>query len=215
VSRSIPLLASLVLLAACGRGAPAAGGGPDDPNALRGSVLPEARPKSDFTLTDTDGRPFDFRARTDGRVTLLYFGYTHCPDVCPVTLGNLAAALQQVPLEVRDAVRVVFVTTDPARDTPQVMRDWLDHFDRSFVGLTGDRQRVNAIMRGYDLPPAAPETPAHRTPSDSSYTVGHAATVLAFTPDDSLRVLYGATTRQADWAHDLPRLVAGEVPAGS
>src|SRR5690606_6182779 len=99
---------------------------------LRGTVLPEPVPKADFTLPDTDGDPFDFRSRTDGKLTLLFFGYTHCPDVCPVHLANIASALQRLSFEERERVSVVFVSTDPDRDTPQRIREWLDSFDRSF-----------------------------------------------------------------------------------
>lgn len=100
-----------------------------------------ARPA--FTLTATDGQPFDFRGRTAGRLTFLEFGYTHCPDVCPVHMANLAAALAKLPPSDRMRVDVVFVSIDPDRDSLPVLRKWLDAFDPTFISLTGsDRKSV-------------------------------------------------------------------------
>ncbi|HSG47004.1 MAG TPA: SCO family protein, partial [Longimicrobiales bacterium] len=94
---------------------------PRDPDALAllGTVPVTPLDKVSFTLTDTRGRPFDFRAETDGHITLLFFGYTFCPDICPVHMATLAAALTELDPGVRQDVRVVFVTVDPQRDTPE------------------------------------------------------------------------------------------------
>ncbi|HSQ30485.1 MAG TPA: SCO family protein, partial [Gemmatimonadaceae bacterium] len=158
---------------------------------LRGVRLSPTQPKPDFTLTATDGRPFNFKADTKGTVTLLYFGYTNCPDVCPVHLTNIAGALKRMSPEDRAKVRVVFVTTDPARDTPQRLRQWLDNFDTHFVGLSGTAESVNQIQARLGLPPATMEMMDSTAPGPrAGYGVGHAAQVLAFTPDDSLRTEY-------------------------
>ena len=85
---------------------------------LFGIELPNPGPKPDFTLTDFAGRRFEFRRATDGRLTFLFFGYTHCPDICPVHMANLAAVIARLPRAEADRVRVIFVTTDPRRDTP-------------------------------------------------------------------------------------------------
>lgn len=174
----------------------------------RGVLLPHALPRPDFTLTATDGSPYHFAARTRGQLTFLFFGYTNCPDVCPVHMANIAATLTRLTHEDRDRVRVVFVTTDPARDSLPRLRQWLAAFDPTFVGLRGDDSTVARIEAGLHLPPAV------REPADSAaaggYGVGHAAQVLAFTPDDSLHLVYPFGTRQADWAHDLPLLLHGD-----
>jgi cytochrome oxidase Cu insertion factor (SCO1/SenC/PrrC family)/copper(I)-binding protein len=171
-------------------------------SGLRGSVLPEPAPKPPFTLTDLDGRPYDFAAETQGRLTLLFFGFTHCPDICPVHLANVAAVLRDQRPEVRRQVSVVFVTADPERDTPERLREWLAAFDPSFVGLRGSLDEVNAVLSELRLAPAV------HGPRDErgDYSVGHPAQILAFTPDGYLRAMYPFGTRQADWAHDLPRL---------
>jgi protein SCO1/2 len=159
-------------------------------------------PKVDFTLNDTNGQPFHFLAQTEGYITLLFFGYTSCPDVCPVHLANLSAVLKELPWEVRSRIRVVFVTTDPERDTPARIREWLDAFDPSFIGLTGDRHEVNLIQASFGLPPAVLQGG-----TATNYIIGHASQILAFGFDNMARIAYPFGTRQADWAHDLPRLV--------
>ena len=179
---------------------------------FRGVTLgtPIARPS--FTLHDTDGRPFDFARETEGRVALLFFGYTHCPDVCPLHMANIAAVLAKMPYDERQQVRTVFVTTDPERDTPQVIRAWLDQFDTSFVGLTGDAATVDRLQLSLGLRPAQREPMPGATDS-SAYLVGHAAQVIAFGSDGPARSLYPFGTRQEDWANDLPRLARGDIVA--
>ncbi len=175
---------------------------------IRGVKLSPARPKPDFTLESTDGTPFHFAADTHGAATLLYFGYTNCPDVCPAHLSNIAAALRKLPPDQQALVRVVFVTTDPNRDTPERLRGWLNNFDRRFVGLRGGLDSVNQIQSRLGLPPAAMEMMDAATPGPrASYGMGHAAQVLAFTPDDSLRFEYPSGFISDDWANDLPKLV--------
>lgn len=225
----LPLLAAALLasgVAACGGD----GGGRGGPSAslesgLHGAVLPEARPKGDFTLTATDGEPYDFRRETEGEVALLFFGYTHCPNACPVQMATLGAAYEKLPMELQQRVEVVFVSTDPARDTLPRLRSWLDNFSESFVGLRGSRDEVNRIMQGYGLPPARIDTTASGPgePGDG-YTVGHAAHVLVFTPDGRLRLMYPTGTRQRAWVEDLRTLAregtaavtgAANAPSGS
>jgi protein SCO1/2 len=93
-----------------------------------GAVLIQPLAKPSFTLTDTAGQPYDFRAQTAGKTTLLFFGYTHCPDICPMHMANIATAMDRTGLSA-EQVAVVFVTTDPARDTPERLRTWLGHFN--------------------------------------------------------------------------------------
>lgn len=194
----------LLAAAACG-GADAA---PPRTDGWRGAVLGEPVPRPAFTLSDTEGEPFDFRAETDGFLTLVFFGYTSCPDICPVHMANLGAVLERQSYETRARTRVVFVTTDPERDTPEVIRAFLDRFDPSFIGLHGSTEEVNRIQRAMRLP----ESVAGEVRDDGGYDVGHAASVLAFAPDGPARVAYLFGTRQADWEHDLPRLLRGDRP---
>ncbi|HKY59798.1 MAG TPA: SCO family protein [Gemmatimonadota bacterium] len=206
--RLLPLLLAALLLPGCGEAPEAGGREPGAVPAFRGRVLGEAIPRPDFTLLDTAGEPYDFLEETRGKAALLFFGYTHCPDVCPIHMGNIAAVLKDLGYERRRRVEVVFVSTDPERDTPERIRSWLDRFDPAFVGLRGSRARVDSIQRSLGLPPSVLEPKA----ADGGYAVGHAAQVLAFPPDGPARVVYPFGTRQADWAHDLPLLVSGATP---
>lgn len=187
---------------ACGGDASEAGAPAE--NTLSGLSMPISAEAREFVLTDTEGRPFDFAARSRGRVTVLFFGFTHCPDICPVHMANIAAALGDIGWEARDQVQVVFVSTDPGRDTPERIREWLDKFDPDFIGLRGPLDEVNRVQRGLGLPEAIIED----TEGDD-YQVGHAGQVMVFAADDESRFVYPFGTRQSDWAHDLPLLVAG------
>jgi protein SCO1/2 len=189
---------SLLALASCAREQPAA--------SFRGMMLTPPRGKPDFTFTSTTGAPYQFRKETDGRLTLLFFGYTFCPDVCPMHMANIATVLKKLPYDERQRVRVVFVTTDPERDTPQRLRSWLDQIDPGIVGVAGPMDQINRLQQSLGLAPARPEAPVAGS-APGSYGIAHSAVVLAFTPDDSLRVVYPFGVRQQDWAQDIPQLL--------
>ena len=159
-------------------------------------------------LPTMGGETFRLAEDSRGKVTLLFIGYTYCPDVCPVHLANLAAVLADLPLEQSREVRTVFLTADPARDTPERLREWLGALDRSFVGLRGTRAQVNAVEDALGLPRSVV------SPSDDpgEYFVGHAGQVLAFDREGVARLAYPWGIRQRDWRRDLPRLIRGEWP---
>jgi protein SCO1/2 len=170
---------------------------------LRGTLLPQALARPAFVLRTTAGAPFDFAAATRGRLTLLFFGYTNCPDVCPATMANLGAVLGRLPSLERNRVLVVFVTTDPERDTPERLAAWLRRFDPETIGLTGSEDEVVEAQRAAGVGVAVRE-PA----GDAGYLVSHAAQVMVVSPDDSMHVAYPFGTRQSDWLEDLPKLLA-------
>lgn len=170
--------------------------------------LPAPLPRPSFSLTDTDGNPFDFQQATSGRLTLLFFGYTHCPDICPGHLTSLAAGLRGLPPELRDQVLVVFVGVDAERDTRERVRDWLDHFDPSFVGLTGTEAELAAAQRAALVPTASVEDRW-----EDGYSVAHASWILVYTPDDQAHLRYGFGTTATQWSHDLERLAREGWPA--
>lgn len=170
------------------------------PTAWAGTLDQPAFHKPEFTLTDDTGHPYDFDQRTKGQLTLLYFGYTHCPDFCPITMATLAGALNDLQGK---SVTVVFVTTDPARDTPAVIRKWLAQYDADFVGLTGTSAQLAAAQKAAGVSVAQAEAPD----KDGNYQVGHAASVLAYTPDGLQHLSYPYGTTQADWVHDIPRIL--------
>jgi len=168
----------------------------------RGGLVSPPLPKPKFTLTDTSGAPFDFASKTQGYTTLLFFGYTHCPDMCPLQMSTIAQALKKIPPASADRFKVVFVTTDPERDSPQVLRTWLDHFDKRFIGLTGSEGEIAAAQIAANLSPAKKSA----VRPDGAYEVGHAAFVLAYTKDNLAHVIYPGGVKEDDWAHDLPYL---------
>ncbi len=195
-----------LLAAAC-----SSGSGTSTPSAKKSSwlqapVVDPPRPRPEFVLTDTSGKPFDFRAKTSGKLTLLYFGYTHCPDVCPINLAQVHEVLRSNAL---GDVQVVFVTVDPARDTPDRIRHWLDQIDPSFIGLTGTEQQIQAAERAAGVPVAVKEG------TGSSYTVGHAAQVLVYAADDKSYVEFPFGTRQSTMEHDLNALIHLKSPAAA
>jgi protein SCO1 len=177
---------------------------------FRGVVLPEPMSKPDFILTDMYGAPFDFVRETEGRVTLLFFGFTYCPDICPVHMANIAAVLKDLPAEVQRQVSVVFISADPDRDTPERLQEWLGVFHSSFIGLRGPVEEINALLGELKLPPVS----FGEKDARGNYSVGHAAQILAFTTDGYLRLMYPFGTRQADWAVDLLKLTSWEPPVG-
>jgi protein SCO1/2 len=185
------------------RGAPASA---DD---WGGTVLGVEQPMPDLRMTDTSGQPFDLRSATAGQLTLLMFGYTHCPDICPISVATLSSALASLDPAVANKVQLVFVTADPERDTPDVLRRFLDQFDEGFVGLRGTLEELDAAQAAANVPPAVRDEPD----AEGNYTVGHATQMIAYQPDGIARIVYPFGTREGDWVRDLPRLVAGEHPS--
>lgn len=173
-------------------------GGPDTPYRGLAPTEPFARPE--FTLTDTDGAAYDFLAETSGELTLLFFGYTNCPDVCPTTMANVAVALRNVDQALAEEVNVVFVTTDPSRDDAATLASYLERFDADlpveFVGLTGDRGAVEAAQEEAGVPVAEDDGRTHST------------LLLLYGLDDLARVAFLAGSVPDDIAHDL-EVVAG------
>ena len=169
---------------------------------FKGFGLDPAQPRPQFTLTDTSGAPFAFGTKTAKAPTLLFFGYTHCPDECPTTMADIASALRQVPASVAKATYVVFVTTDVKRDTGPVIANWLARFSTNtkahWVGLNGTQAQIDAAQAA-----------AHVTiAQDGGET--HSLQVLLYGPDDYAHVSYLLNTQeQKQMAHDLPLVAAG------
>ena len=170
--------------------------------SYRGGLVTPPLPKPRFVLNDTSGVPFDFWNRTTGSVTLLFFGYTNCPDQCPMHMANIGAALKTLPADMADRVKLVFVTTDPARDTPVKLRRWLDIFDKHSVGLTGTEAALAAVQRAAGVP-LAQKTEQR----GGNYSVAHANFVVAYTRDNLAHVIYPGGVSEGDWIHDLPLLI--------
>lgn len=180
----------------------------EEPADYVGAVINEPVSMPDAVLTDDDGKPFDLRKETDGFVTLLYVGYTHCPDICPTHLYEMSEAIKRLPEKTAEQVKVVFVTADPERDTPEVMKAYVDTFDPNFIGLTGTREETDAFQETLGIPVAT------RTDlGGGNYAVNHAAYVIAFTKDQVAYTVYPSGMGMKEWLNDLPLLVSkGYVP---
>jgi len=187
-----------------------------EPSAFHGTLLDPPVPRPELTLRDTGGQSFSFDGRPDDEVTVVFFGYTHCPDACPTTMADLAAARRQLPAEIREQVTVAFVTEDPERDTPQVLRAWLDRFDPGFVGLRGGNEDTRRVLQKLYLTESkriANPTPAVTHPQDGhehpgDYGLEHAGIVYAFGPGNAT-VIYTGGTSPRQYAEDLTRLATG------
>jgi protein SCO1/2 len=228
-SRRAVLVAAVVaggLLAGCGGSAtdpsaasPAAGSAVTaDDDGFHGTLMDPAPSRPDLALPATEGTLFDLGDRPPDEVTVLFFGYTHCPDLCPTTMADLARAREMLAPEVRDRVQVVFVTEDPARDTPQLLREWLDRFDPGFTGLIGGDEATAAALAELYLPESAQvadpsgaivhphdDGEAGNGHSHGDYGVDHAGTVYAWGPGGRAVIYTGGTTPD-QYAEDLTRL---------
>jgi protein SCO1/2 len=161
--------------------------------------------KPAVTLTDTDGEPFDLATDTTAAVTLIFFGYTSCPDVCTLVLRQVAAGLNKLDEAARQRIEVVFITTDPARDTPEKITAYLDRFGfTSYVGLTGP---VSTIEKAATPLQVRFYTDDKGKLPGGPYEVVHGAHVIGFGPNGR-SVLWTKDTPVADLAHDFALLAA-------
>ncbi|WP_327634120.1 SCO family protein [Kribbella sp. NBC_00482] len=173
-----------------------------DPNGLRGATLDRPYSMPAATLTDTDGNPFNLVTSTKKPVTLVFFGYTNCPDVCPTVMADVASALTKLDDQVQGQIQMLFITTDPARDTGPVIRKYLDRFDPAFVGLTGSLTSIKDIAQAVGVPVEGMQ----KLPS-GGYEVGHGAQVIGFGKNDKANVLWLSNAAIGDLAHDFGKLV--------
>ena len=192
----LPVLALLlgVTMTACAK---------SSADTFTGAVLHEPYHAPATELTDTEGHPYSLADSTHKRLTLIFFGYTHCPDECPTTMATLASAMLQLDASDRSNVQVVFVTTDPARDTQTVIRDWLDHFSKDFVGLTGPLPTIKRVAQQVGVPIAK----GRRLPS-GGYDVTHGTQVLGMDGSNKIPVVWTLGTTAPEFAHDIHQLLS-------
>jgi len=176
------------------------------PTAVRGAESfrlmqwPKAAPAPRFDLIDVDHRRrsgADFR----GRVTVVFFGFTHCPDVCPGELFKMARVLERLGTTA-SKVRVLFITLDPERDTPELLKSYVAFFDPRFVGLTGSTADINAAASSFSVQFA-------KVPQGKDYTVDHSTGTYVLDKTGLLRLVGTTQTSIDDWVHDL-RILAAE-----
>ena len=166
-------------------------------NRLRGSVIDPPLPAAGISLTDQNGQPFhlsDYR----GKVVLLFFGYTYCPDVCPATMAELRAARAMLKPQQAARVQVVFITVDPARDTPDAIQEYVSRFDPTFIGLSGTEDELSTVWQAYGV------FRELGTPNDQgNYEVTHTARVYVVDTNGNLSLSFVFGVSPADIANDL------------
>jgi protein SCO1/2 len=165
-----------------------------DAPALKAGVFSPPRMAPDFTLQGSDGKELKL-SNLRGRVVVLGFGFTSCPDVCPITLATLAQAYKKLGAVAKD-VQVVYITVDPARDDAQRMKQYLATFDPSFVGGTGSPERLEAVRKEYGVL-------AEKKQYGSNYTVAHSSSIYLIDREGLLRALMPYGRNPDDYVHDL------------
>ena len=186
------LAAAALLLSGCG------GGG----QKFTGVVLDQPYRIDGTALTDTDGQSYSLTQDTDARLTLVFFGYTHCPDICGIVMSSLASAVTRLDDADRKQVQVVFVTTDPARDDPQTLRHYLDSYNPDFLGLTGSLKDIVTVGDSVHVPIEK----GQKLPS-GGYEVVHGTTVVAIDHGDEVPVVWTEGTSAAQYAADIHSLL--------
>ena len=166
-------------------------------NRLRGSVIEPAMPAAEISLTDQNGQPFRL-ADHRGKVVLLFFGYTYCPDVCPATMAELRAARAMLKPEDAARVQVVFITVDPARDTAASIQEYVSRFDPAFLGLSGTEAELSAVWQAYGV-----FREIEQSDSVAGYLVAHTSRVYVVDVNGNLSLSFAFGTPPADVANDL------------
>ena len=171
------------------------------PAQLYGGVLDPAPPAANFTLTRHDGSPFELN-QYRGKIVLLFFGYTSCPDVCPTTMAELRQAISELKEEDKSLVQVVFVAVDPDRDSPVRIQEYASHFNPNFIGLSGPIEDLQVVWDAYGV-----YREVEKTESAVGYLVSHTARIYLIDKEGNLRLTYAFGTSPGDIAHDLKILV--------
>ena len=178
----------------------------DQAYRYQGSLIDPAIPAPEIVLVDQNNQTFRLSERTaeDGRrkISLIFFGYVHCPDVCPVTLSEY----RQVKTELgglADQLDFIFITVDPERDTPETLRKHLANFDPSFIGLTGSQEQLEQVWKDFNV-----FVLQHEPTETGGYLVDHTARVYVVDRNDQLRLTYPFGTGAEIMAEDMRHLIA-------
>jgi protein SCO1/2 len=177
------------------------------PQPQTATVLPAAAELVDFSLIDQHGNPFSKKDFSD-HWNLLFFGFTHCPDVCPLTLKVLADARRSMAESGAETLpRIVLVSVDPERDTPAIISQYVSHFGADVVGVTGDLQEIRKLTDGLGI---FFEKSSTSDISDENYSVDHSSVVIIVNPDSQFHALFGAPHLADNFARDLPIIMSAQ-----
>lgn len=168
----------------------------------RTTDISEIMPALDFDLVNEDGVEVDETLYED-KATLLYFGYTHCPDICPITLAKMASAIRQLDTDAREHIQVLFISVDPRRDTIDVLRQYTDAFGPEFVGLTGSNADIDAVANRYRVTYGYGDEDA-----SGNYNVTHTSAVFAFDQQGQAAFMIREGDTLKSIVADLNRLIS-------
>ncbi|NBA96963.1 SCO family protein [Pseudomonas sp. R5(2019)] len=163
-------------------------------------LLPQSRTVPSVEMTDESGQPVAVN-ELKGKWSLLFFGYTFCPDICPTTLAQLRQVKSELPREVTDRLQVILVSIDPNRDTPQQLKQYLGYFDKDFRGLTGSLEATQKLANGVSIPFIPADT------SKPDYTVDHSGNLALLGPDGTQRGFIRSPFNNQKLIAQLPELV--------
>jgi protein SCO1 len=194
------LLGFVLLTVGCGNDAKLDLKGTDISSAA-GFASDSASNQRQLALIDHNGHPVTL-ASFRGKLVVLFFGYTHCPDVCPTTLSDMAQALKLMPPEAASQVQVLFVTVDPERDTPEILREYVPYFHPDFLGLYGSNEQVALAAKEFKI-----VYRKHLEPGASDYLIDHSAGTYVLDTRGRLRLYLQFGMPPADIAHDLSTLL--------
>jgi protein SCO1/2 len=204
---------AVLALTACGGAADDAGGPvvsgftQADDDGMHGAVLTETYTWPEGTLVDSAGDDFDLRGELEKPLTLVFFGYTQCPDICQAVMADLASAVARLDDSEADDVATWFVTTDPTRDDPATLRAYLDRFDPGFEGLTGPLDDIVEIAEAVHVP-----IERGSKLDSGGYEVTHGTPILAVTPDATVPILWTEGTSAAKLAEDIQVILSEGIP---
>ena len=190
MNRALALLLALLVSAVVGHAA--------EPDNLKAGVFTPPHTAPEFALSGSDGAPLSL-ARYRGKVVALAFGFSHCADVCPVTLATLAQARKALGPLGRD-LQVIYVTVDPERDDAATLKKWLAAFDPTFVGGTGSKPSLEAVDKLYGVSAA-------KVVTAGGYSVGHSSSVYLIDREGRLRAMMPYGHAPEDYAHDVRLLM--------
>jgi len=177
--------------------------GQGDPTVLLDAgivLLPQSRSLPELSLTNQDGQTVAVDQLKD-QWSLLFFGYTFCPDICPATLAQLRQLQGQLPPATLSKLRIIMVTVDPHRDTPEQLKKYLDYFDAGFIGLTAEQATIQKLANGVSIPFIPADT------SKENYTVDHSGNLVLVGPDGKQRGFIRAPINNAKLVAQLPGLL--------
>jgi protein SCO1 len=177
-------------------------GRPSDLSGLHATVFSNPRAIQPFTLVDHTGKVFDNRT-LEGRWSFVFFGYTHCPDVCPTTLSVLNGVARKLKAD-KDRIQFVFISIDPGRDTPGQLGQFVSYFNGSFVGVTGTEDEINALTRQLGVIYAkVAENPGADESGTDNYLMDHSASVLLFDPAGHFHAVFTPPLDATGMANDF------------